>query len=144
MELINAFIFFLIGVVVGVSLMLLRNRLSNNSNDIKNQLEQYKQENAQVKQEWQDQLISFKSISNQLNELSGQIDQQVSDAQQVLHKAPINNAFPFFSKEATDFLQNSKPKKRGKELPSDQPLDYSNTGSGVFKGISPEKVVENK
>ena len=144
MELINGIIFFLIGVVAGISIMLLRSKFSNGSNEVKAQLERYKQDNAQLKQEWQDQQVTYKTISAKLNELSVQIDQQINDANQVIHKAPVNSSFPFFSKETTDFLKASKPEKRQKTPPSNQPLDYSNVGSGVFKGVEPKSELENK
>lgn len=144
MEFINGVIFFLIGVLAGIAFMLIRNKLSPGSNEIKTQLELYKQDNAQLKQEWQDQLVTYKTISSQLNELSSQIDQQVSDANQVLHKAPASNAFPFFSKEATEFLKTTQSEKRQKSNLSNQPLDYSNAGSGVFKGVPQKNNIENK
>ncbi|GAA0294155.1 ZapG family protein [Psychrosphaera haliotis] len=142
MEIINGFIFFLVGVLAGIAFMIIRSKFSPGSNEVKTQLELYKQDNAQLKQEWQDQLVTYKTISSQLNELSTQIDQQVGDANQILHKAPANNAFPFFSNEATEFLKTTTPEKREKVNLSDQPLDYSNAGSGVFKGVTPENTVE--
>ena len=144
MEIINGVIFFLIGVLAGISLMIIRNKYSLGNNELKTQLELHKQDNAQLKQEWQDQLVTYKTISSRLNELAGQIDQQVGDANQILHKAPANNAFPFFSNEATEFLKTTTSEKREKVNLSDQPLDYSNAGSGVFKGITPENTVEKK
>jgi uncharacterized membrane-anchored protein YhcB (DUF1043 family) len=142
MEFFSALIFFLVGIVVGVSAMLLRGRLTPNGNEVKQQLINLQQEQAHMQHEWDEQNIAYQKLAKNLSAISSQIEQQVEDAKNVLHKAPKPNTFPFFSNEATEFLKTTHREKREKVSTSNQPLDYSNAGSGVFKGISPQPTVE--
>ena len=142
MEFFSALIFFLVGIVVGVSSMLLRSRLSPSSNDVKQQLITLQQEQAQIQHEWDEQNVAYRKLAKDLNAISSQIEQHVDDAENVLKRPVSNNAFPFFSSEATEFLKTAQREKREKVTASNQPLDYSNAGSGVFKGISPQPTVE--
>lgn len=143
MEFINAFIIFLVGIVAGISIVIAKNKFFQNSPQIKDQLEQCQQEHAALKQEWQDQLASYKALASQLSEMSSTITNNVSDAENLLQKADAAPAFPFFSQEATEFLKQTPQQPRQKSATENQPLDYSSSGSGVFKGVPPKKEFEN-
>lgn len=143
MEFINALIIFLVGIVAGISIVIAKNKFLQNSPQLKDQLEQCQQEHAALKQEWQDQLASYKSLSTQLNEMATKIANNVNDAEQLMQKADSAPAFPFFSQEATEFLKQTPQQPRQKKETENQPLDYSSSGSGVFKGVPPKKEFEN-
>jgi uncharacterized membrane-anchored protein YhcB (DUF1043 family) len=66
--------------------------------------------------------------------MSQHIDNQIEDAEQLLKDDKQTPAFPFFSKEATHILANANRKPRDKSNLDNQPLDYSGSASGVFKG----------
>jgi len=134
MELVSGILVFVVGLATGVGIMIARNRLDSGSQQVKKALSECQQSNAQLKQEWQDHLATFRSVATNLNEMSSHIQAQVEDAEQLLNPPATSNAFPFFSKEATQILQSAGPDKRERSQVSDQPLDYSNTASGVFQG----------
>jgi uncharacterized membrane-anchored protein YhcB (DUF1043 family) len=134
METVIGIMVFALGLIAGIGIMILRTRMTTGSLQTKEALSSCQQENAQLKQNWQDNLAAFRSVATNLHEMSKHIDSQIEDAEHILEDEKQPPAFPFFSKEATSILSNSyrKPKE---ELNSDnQPLDYSGSASGVFKG----------
>lgn len=142
MEFINAFIIFLVGIIVGIAIVIARNKFFQNSSSTKEQLAQCQQEQALLKQEWQDQLANYKTLASQLEGITNTINNNIADAEHLMQKAESAPAFPFFSEEATEFLKTNPQQPRKKSETENQPLDYSATASGVFKGVAPEKDVE--
>lgn len=134
MEMLTGFLLFLFGVIVGIAVVFLRNKLGSNSQQAQTALAQCQQEQAQLKQDWQDQIAQFRSVATSLDEISRHINNNIKDAEGLLNKEPEAPAFPFFSKEATEILQSADSTPRKKATLSDQPLDYSATKSGVFQG----------
>lgn len=134
MDLAIGFIGFLLGLLVGMGAILVKNRFESGSQNTKQLLATCQQEKAQLKQDWQDNLATFRAVATNLNEISEQINTQVADAEKLLHTEEHNPAFPFFSKEATKILQNADTDTRQNRNISDQPLDYSGGASGVFSG----------
>lgn len=134
MELATVIFVFIFGLCSGVALMLLKQRLDSGSQQTQQALDTCQQENAQLKQNWQDHLDEYRSLATNLQEMSAHINSQVEDAEQILtsdNKAP---AFPFFSAEATHILKNVSRKKRDKSKLDNQPLDYSGASTGLFQG----------
>lgn len=136
MELVTGLFVFLLGVIAGVGGMLIRNKVDSGSQQTKAELAQCQQQNAQLRQDWQDHLATFRSIATNLDEMSNHIHKQVEDAEHLLSDKSSTPAFPFFSKETTHFLQTKDSKLREKSSVSSQPLDYSGKASGVFQGES--------
>lgn len=134
MEILTGILLFLLGVITGVAIILLRNKWDAGAQQAQSALNQCQQENAQIKQEWQDQLAQFRSVATNLDEMSRHISSNIQEAEALLTKEAKAPAFPFFSKEATEILQSADSKRREKTQLSDQPLDYSSTNSGVFQG----------
>jgi len=135
MDLVTGILVFSVGLVSGLAIMYARNKWDNGSQQAKQELNRVQQEHAQLKQDWQDHLASFKSVATNLNEMSNHIQTQIEDAESLLNRKAESPAFPFFSKEATQFLQSAESTKRDKVQVSDQPLDYSGKSSGVFQGV---------
>ena len=139
MELATVVFVFIFGLCSGVALMLLKQRLGTSSQQTQKALDTCQQENAQLKQNWQDHLDEYRSLATNLQEMSAHINHQIEDAEQLLtsdNKAP---AFPFFSAEATNILKNVNRKKRDKSTLDNQPLDYSGSSTGLFQGDSSTK-----
>ena len=134
MELLTGVLLFVVGVAAGVLIMMARNKWDSGAQQAKQELSRCQLENSQIRQDWQDHLATFKSVATNLNEMSTHINSQIDDAEQLLRKPAKAPAFPFFSQEATQFLQNAEVEKREKAQISDQPLDYSGKASGVFQG----------
>jgi uncharacterized membrane-anchored protein YhcB (DUF1043 family) len=132
---------FFLGVLAGAGLMFTRNKLDAGVQQTKKELTVCRQENAQLKQEWQDNLAVFRSVSTNLKEVSQHIDRQIDDAEKQLAKEYTTTAYPFFSDEATQILKENAEGPRVKNDISSQPLDYSGSASGVFNG---EPVAEEK
>ncbi len=142
MEFFSTLMFFLVGIIVGVAVMVLKNRFAPNNNEVKQQLISLQQEQAQLKHEWEEQIVAYKGLAKNLDQISAQINQHIDDAESLIAKKDDAPAFPFFSNEATEILKKAQRDKREKVTSSDQPLDYSNAGSGVFKGITPKAPIE--
>jgi len=134
MELVSGILLFVVGVSTGMAIMFARNKWDTGSQQAKQALSKCQQDNAQLKQEWQDHLATFRSVATNLNEMSNHISAQIEDAEQLMKQPTHAPSFPFFSKEATQILQSAGPDKRQRTQISDQPLDYSNSASGVFQG----------
>ena len=142
MDLVSGVLVFVVGLVSGVGIMFARNKWDNGSQQTKQELTRIQQEHAQLKQDWQDHLATFKSVATNLNEMSNHIQTQIEDAENLLTQQPKSPAFPFFSKEATQFLQSAETSKREKVEVSDQPLDYSGKSSGVFQGVPSQSAAD--
>lgn len=97
-----------------------------------------------LRQEFQDQIASAKSLANQLNEMANTVNAQVAEAETLVVKADAGPAFPFFSQEATEFLKKTPQQPRKKSQMENQPLDYSEAASGVFKGVTPSPEIEKQ
>ena len=134
MDLVSGFLVFLFGVICGAAIMLLRNKFSGENQQVQSALQACEQQNAQLKQEWQDHIATFRSVATNLDEMSRHIQQQIDDSEQMLTQPNNKSHFPFFSKEATQFLQNADSDKRQTSSVSNQPLDYSGSASGLFQG----------
>lgn len=140
MDLAIGFIGFLLGLLVGMGAMLVKSRYESGSQNTKQMLASCQQEKAQLKQDWQDNLATFRAVATNLQEISEQINTQVVDAEKLIHTEEQNPAFPFFSKEATQILQNADVDTRQNRNVSNQPLDYSGGASGVFSGTAKTKL----
>lgn len=127
-------IVFALGLFIGIGFMMVKSKMTSGSSQTKQQLNHCQQENAQLKQNWQDNLAAFRSVATNLHEMSQHIDNQIEDAEQILKDDKQAPAFPFFSKEATSILASANRKPREKSNIDNQPLDYSGSASGVFKG----------
>jgi len=127
-------IVFALGLFVGIGFMMMKTKMTSGSAQAKQQLSNCQQENAQLKQNWQDNLAAFRSVATNLHEMSQHIDSQIEDAEQILKDEKQTPAFPFFSKEATSILASANRKTREEPNIDNQPLDYSGSASGVFKG----------
>lgn len=134
MEILTGILLFLLGVITGVAAIFFRNKWDSGTQQAQNALNQCQQENAQIKQDWQDQLAQFRSVATNLDEMARHINTNIQEAESLLTKEPKAPSFPFFSKEATEILQSADSKPRAKSQLSDQPLDYSSKKSGVFQG----------
>ena len=134
MEIAIDLIVFAFGVVVGAGAMFARFKLGTDNQETQQELNTCQQENAQLKQNWQDHLADYRSLATNLKEMSEHIENQVEDAEQVLSEQDKGPAFPFFSNEATDILKNANRKKRKDVAIDNQPLDYSGSASGLFQG----------
>ncbi|GHB66988.1 hypothetical protein GCM10008107_15520 [Psychrosphaera saromensis] len=140
METVIDIMVFALGVVVGIGIMILRTRMASGSLQAKEALSNCQQENAQLKQNWQDNLAAFRSVATNLHEMSKHIDNQIEDAEHILEDEKQPPAFPFFSKEATNILSKAHRKPKEESNIDNQPLDYSGSASGVFKGSNtPQK-----
>lgn len=139
MEILTGILLFLLGLIAGIGIMLLRGKWDSGVQQTQTALNQCQQDQAQLKQDWQDQLAQFRSVATNLDEMSRHINSNIQEAESLLNKAPKTPSFPFFSKEATEILQSADSKKREKTMLSDQPLDYSSTKSGVFEGENSNK-----
>lgn len=144
MEIMVVVVSFIIGLIVGIGAMFMRNKLDSGVQQTKRELTVCRQENAQIKQEWQDNLAVFRSVSTNLKELSKHIDRQVDDAEKQITKEYTTTAFPFFSNEATQILRENAETPRVKQDVSSQPLDYSGSASGVFNGTPLREKVEQE
>lgn len=144
MDFVSGVIVFLIGVVCGAGLIVLRNKFNSESQQVQKALQSCEQQNAQLKQEWQDHIATFRSVATNLDEMARHIDQQITDSEQLLSQPESKAHFPFFSKEATQFLQNADSDKRKRSSVSDQPLDYSGSASGLFQGQEVAAANESK
>ena len=133
MEFTTAVFIFILGLCSGALLMFLKQRLDDGSQSMEKALNSCQQENAQLKQNWQDQLADYRSLATNLQEMSQHIQNQVDDAEQILTAEPTRASIPFFSTEATNILKSVSRKKREKAAINDQPLDYSDSGSGLFQ-----------
>ena len=136
-------IVFALGLFVGIGFMMMKARMTSGSAQAKQQLNNCQQENAQLKQNWQDNLAAFRSVATNLHEMSKHIDNQIEDAELLLKDDKAAPAFPFFSKEATSILASAKNKPREVSNLDNQPLDYSDSASGVFKGDTTIKAKED-
>lgn len=134
MDLVTGIIVFLFGLATGVGAMIFRNKVDSGSQQTKAELAQCQQQNSQLKQDWQDNLATFRSIATNLDEMSNHIHKQIKDAEHLMSEKPSTPAFPFFSKETTQFLQTKDSNFRETSSVSSQPLDYSGKASGVFQG----------
>ncbi|NVK25767.1 MAG: DUF1043 family protein [Gammaproteobacteria bacterium] len=134
MELATAVLVFLFGLCSGAALVLLKQRLGSGSQQTQEALDSCQQENAQLKQNWQDHIAEYRSLATNLHEMSEHIGRQIEDAEQLLNSDDKTPAFPFFSAEATHILKNVSRKKRDKSTLDNQPLDYSSSASGLFQG----------
>lgn len=134
MEIAIGIILFLFGLSVGIGFMMLKAKYSDGSATTKQQLESCMQQNAQMKLDWQDSLASFKSLATSMHEISEQMNSRVIEAERLHFEEKQTPAFPFFSKEATQILQNAEQDKRLSSNISDQPVDYPEAASGVFSG----------
>ena len=139
MELATVVFVFIFGLCSGVALMLLKQRLGTSSQQTQKALDTCQQENAQLKQNWQDHLDEYRSLATNLQEMSAHINHQIEDAEQLLTSENNAPAFPFFSAEATNILKNVNRKKRDKSTLDNQPLDYSGSATGLFQGDSSTK-----
>lgn len=139
MEFAMDLITFSLGLIVGLAIMLLRSRLGSSSQQVQQALNSCQQENAQLKQNWQDHLAEYRSLATNLNEMSRHIEHQIQDAELLLESDKKAPAFPFFSQEATHILKNANRKKREHVSLEDQPLDYSGSASGLFQGENAQK-----
>lgn len=138
MEFASTMLIFVFGLCSGVAIMLLKQRLDNGSEEAQQALHSCKQENAQLKQNWQDHLAEYRSLATNLQEMSQHIHHQVEDAEQlILAETKSAPSIPFFSAEATNILKSVSRKKREKSSLDDQPLDYSGSPSGMFQGTPP-------
>lgn len=144
MELALEFIVFAVGVLVGMAVMFARTKYSGDNQQIEKELNACQQENAMLKQSWQDHLAEYRSLATNLKEMSAHIDNQVEDAEILLTAQEQAPAFPFFSNEATNILKNASRKKRSANQIDNQPLDYSGSASGLFQGAAAETAVEKK
>lgn len=136
-------IVFALGFFVGIGFMMLKSKFTSGSLQTKQELNHCQQENAQLKQNWQDNLAAFRSVATNLHEMSKHIDNQIEDAEHILKNEKSTPAFPFFSKEATSILASANSKPREKSNIDNQPLDYSGSASGVFKGSINTKTSED-
>ena len=134
MEIAVDLIVFALGAVVGAGAMFARFKLGTDNQETQKELNACQQENAQLKQNWQDHLADYRSLATNLKEMSDHIENQIEDAEQVLSEQDKGPAFPFFSSEATDILKNANRKKRKDVAIDNQPLDYSGSASGLFQG----------
>jgi uncharacterized membrane-anchored protein YhcB (DUF1043 family) len=137
-------IVFALGLIAGIGIMIIKIRMTSGSPQTKQELNNCQQENAQLKQNWQDNLAAFRSVATNLHEMSQHIDNQIEDAEQLLKDDKQPPAFPFFSKEATHILANANRKPRDKSNLDNQPLDYSGSASGVFKGSINTQINEDR
>lgn len=144
MEIAVDLIVFVLGVVLGAGAMFARNKLSSDNQQTQQELNACQQENAQLKQNWQDHLADYRSLATNLKEMSEHIGNQVEDAEQVLSEREKVPAFPFFSSEATDILKNANRKKRKDVAIDNQPLDYSGSASGLFQGTPSQEASTEK
>ena len=144
MEIAVDLIVFALGVVVGVGAMFARNKFGSDNQQTQQELNACQQENAQLKQNWQDHLADYRSLATNLKEMSAHIESQVEDAEQVLSDQDTAPAFPFFSSEATDILKNANRKKRKDVSIDNQPLDYSGSASGLFQGSPTQEASAEK
>lgn len=140
MELVLDFAVFALGIALGMTIMYLRSRSAAGPKLAKEQLNACQQENAQLKQNWQDHIAEYRSIARNLQEMSHHIELQIDDAEQIIRPQEQSPAFPFFSKEATHILKNANRKPRSKTTTDNQPLDYSGKASGVFSGESADPI----
>jgi uncharacterized membrane-anchored protein YhcB (DUF1043 family) len=136
-------IVFGLGFFVGIGFMMMKSKFTSGSLQTKQELNHCQQENAQLKQNWQDNLAAFRSVATNLHEMSQHIDNQIEDAEHILKDKKQTPAFPFFSKEATNILVSANGKPREKSNVDNQPLDYSGSASGVFKGATTLKPKED-
>jgi uncharacterized membrane-anchored protein YhcB (DUF1043 family) len=143
METVIDIMVFALGLIVGIGIMILRTRMTSGSLQAKEALSSCQQENAQLKQNWQDNLAAFRSVATNLHEMSKHIDNQIEDAEHILKDKKQTPAFPFFTKEATNILVSANGKPREKSNVDNQPLDYSGSASGVFKGATTLKPKED-
>jgi uncharacterized membrane-anchored protein YhcB (DUF1043 family) len=134
MDLAIGFIGFLLGLLIGMGAVLLKNRMESGNQNTKQMLATCQQEKAQMKQDWQDNLATFRAVATNLQDISEQINAHVNESEKLLHTESNAPSFPFFSKEATQILQNAGQDGRQNRPVSDQPLDYSGGASGVFTG----------
>jgi uncharacterized membrane-anchored protein YhcB (DUF1043 family) len=132
----------LLGIIIGGGAAWLYNNKQGDSRQAKSRLEKCEQQNAQLKQDWQDHIAEYRSIATNLAEMSSHIERQIEDAEGLLKPQEDNGPqFPFFSSEATEILKSVNRKKREKSVIDNQPLDYSGKASGVFQG-QPESYKE--
>lgn len=143
MEIVIDIMVFALGLIVGIGIMILRARMTSGSLQAKEALSNCQQENAQLKQNWQDNLAAFRSVATNLHEMSKHIDNQIEDAEHILEDEKQSPAFPFFSKEATSILSNANREQKEDHNIDNQPLDYSGSASGVFKGSNNIKKSNN-
>jgi len=137
-------IVFAFGIVVGAGAMFARFKLGSDNQQLQQELSVCQQDNAQLKQNWQDHLAEYRSLATNLKELSAHIDSQVEDAEYVLSEQDQTPAFPFFSTEATTILKNANRTKR-KDIKIDkQPVDYSGSASGLFQGTPTDEAPTEK
>ncbi len=142
MEVAIDLIVFALGVLVGVGAMFARNKFNSDNQQTQNELNACQQENAQLKQNWQDHLADYRSLATNLKEMSAHIENQVEDAENVLAEQDQSPAFPFFSSEATKILKSANRKERKDIKIDNQPLDYSGSASGLFHGSAAESQAE--
>ena len=142
MEVAIDLIVFALGVLVGVGAMFARNKFNSDNQQTQNELNACQQENAQLKQNWQDHLADYRSLATNLKEMSAHIENQVEDAENVLAEQDQAPAFPFFSSEATKILKSANRKERKDIKIDNQPLDYSGSASGLFQGSAAESQAE--
>ena len=129
-------IVFALGFFVGIGFMMVKSKFTQNASQTKQELSHCQQENAELKQNWQDNLAAFRSVATNLHEMSQHIDNQIEDAEQILKAQQQTPVFPFFSKEASQILASADRTHREKSSLDNQPLDYSGSASGVFKGVT--------
>lgn len=134
MDLVSNILILVLGAILGGGAMWIYFNRQGDSRQAQNKLELCEQQNAQLRQDWQDHLADYRSIATNLAELSGHIERQVNDAETLLLPKDTSNSIPFFSSEATEILKSVNRKKRAKVTLDNQPLDYSEQASGVFKG----------
>ena len=67
MELVSGILLFVVGVSTGMAIMFARNKWDTGSQQAKQALSKCQQDNAQLKQEWQDHLATFRSVATNLN-----------------------------------------------------------------------------
>lgn len=144
MELATEIIVFILGVGVGIAVMFARAKYSGDNKQIEKELNACQQENAMLKQSWQDHLAEYRSLATNLKEMSAHIEGQVEDAEHLLTAQEKAPAFPFFSTEATNILKNADRKKRRDSTNDNQPLDYSGSASGLFQGAANKEIAAEK
>ena len=66
MEIAIDLIVFALGVLVGVGAMFARNKFNSDNQQTQNELNACQQENAQLKQNWQDHLADYRSLATNL------------------------------------------------------------------------------
>jgi uncharacterized membrane-anchored protein YhcB (DUF1043 family) len=137
-------IVFVFGIAVGAGAMYARFKLNSDTQQTQKELNACQQENAQLKQNWQDHLAEYRSLATNLKEMSAHINGQIEDAEQVLAEQDKGPAFPFFSSEATHILKNANRKKREDIKIDNQPLDYSGSASGLFQGANASETPAEK